>query len=63
MFMIPWVYLVESPNIYDVFYHFKFGIPSFFRYVVPVRENARKLLNVLLLMYFSVEETLANRGC
>ena len=29
--MIPWVYLVDSPNIYDIFYHFKFGI-SFFTY-------------------------------
>ena len=61
--MFPWVYLVDSPNIYDILYHFKFGIPSFFTLVVPARENAKKFQNVLLLMYHSVEETLANRRC
>ena len=45
------------------FYHFEYGIPSLFTQFVPARENSRKFLNVLLLMYHSVGETLVNKRC
>ena len=42
----PWVYLIDSSNVWSTFHHFKFGIPRFFTLGCPCLKKCKISRNI-----------------